>query len=245
MSLLQVYFQMNNFFSTETIYDPLFLTCYNVLYTSWPILILSLTEKPYDQSKLMEGPELYRENAGNKRITWKYFIAWIALSIYHSGVVYASGYMVWSRNDNIDNGPRTADLSAFGAFLMHNVVFVVTLKLWMIARYQTTAFIFTMIGSIAVFILSTVLYNIFYMWDGRMMDAYTFLLKSGSFWMANVLICVAALVPDYVILALKMFNIKVRPTDTIAGGWNRLFRETRNPFQRKSCSNGVSQSTYL
>lgn len=191
----------------------------------------------------MNLPELYKENAGNKRITWKYFIAWIALSIYHSTVVYATGFMIWNRTDTIHMKPWTADLSSFGAFLMHNVVLVVTLKLWMIARYQTLAFIFTMVGSMLFFMVSTVLYNFFMIIDGQMLGAYNYLLTSLSFWMSNVLICVAALIPDYVILALKMFNIKVRPTDTIAGGWNRLMRETKNPFQRKS--NGVRQSTYL
>lgn len=50
---LQVYFQTNNRFSAETIYETLFLTFYNVIYTSMPILLLSLTEKPHTESKLM------------------------------------------------------------------------------------------------------------------------------------------------------------------------------------------------
>lgn len=50
---MQVYFQANNRFSAETIYESVFLTFYNVLYTSWPILILSLTEKPHTETKLM------------------------------------------------------------------------------------------------------------------------------------------------------------------------------------------------
>lgn len=207
--------------------------------------MLSLTEKPYDAAKLMDLPELYKENAGNKRITWKYFIAWIALSMYHSSVVYVTGLMMWNQTDAIHQKPWTADLSVFGTFLMHNVVFVVTLKLWMISRYQTVAFIFTMIASIMFFVVSTVLYNFLYLWDGRMLGAYNYLLSSASFWSANLLICVAALLPDYVIIALKMFNIKVRPSDTIADGWNCLLRETKNPFNRKSDSGDGGVSTYL
>lgn len=40
-------------FSAESIYDALFLTLYNVMYTSLPVLFLSLTEKVYPETKLL------------------------------------------------------------------------------------------------------------------------------------------------------------------------------------------------
>lgn len=215
------------------------MTLYNVLYTSFPILVLSITEKPYHEDQLMKNPSLYRENAGNKRLTWKYFMAWITLSIYHSMAVYFAGYMIW----NTDNIPTT-DLSSYGTFMIHNVVFVVTIKLWLIARYQTLFFTMTIAGSIFAFMASTVLYNILSsLWQDQLYFVYNKLLVSIVFWESNVLICVAALLPDYMIIALKMFNIKVRPTDTISDGWNRLFRDTKTNSNRSTSSN--NESTYL
>lgn len=215
------------------------------MYTSMPILLLSLTEKPYNETKLMSTPELYKKNAGNKRLTWKHFIGWIALSIYHSLVVYTFGYMIWNTNDAIFQSPYTVDLCAFSTFMIHNVVFVVTIKLWLLARYQTFAFILTIFGSILGFMASTVFYNFFNLWDRGMLWVYNYLITSASFWSANILICVAALLPDYVIIALKMLNIKFRPTDTIAIGWNRLFRKPKNHFKRKPNTNNIRESTYL
>lgn len=49
----QIYFQTNNMFSAESIYDALFLILYNVMYTSLPVLFLSLSEKAYPEKKLM------------------------------------------------------------------------------------------------------------------------------------------------------------------------------------------------
>lgn len=238
ISLFQVYFQANNRFSTESIYESLFMTMYNVLYTSFPILALSITEKPYSEDKLMNNPSLYRENAGNKRLTWKYFLAWITLSIYHSITVYFAGYMIWNTN----NIPTT-DLVSYGTFMMHNVVFVVTLKLLLIARYQTLVFTMTIVGSIFAFMLSTISYNFISLWSDRLYFVYNRLLTSCTFWESNVLICVAALLPDYMIIALKMFNIKVRPTDTISDGWNRIFKDPKNISSRSTSSN--NESTYL
>lgn len=50
----QLFFQMNSMFSTQTIYDSVFLTLYNVVYTALPVLFISLTEKVHAEEKLME-----------------------------------------------------------------------------------------------------------------------------------------------------------------------------------------------
>lgn len=41
-------------FSSETIYDSVFLTLYNVAYTSLPVLFISLSEKIYPEERLMK-----------------------------------------------------------------------------------------------------------------------------------------------------------------------------------------------
>lgn len=47
-------FQFHTLFSSSSVYDSLFLTLYNVIYTSLPILFISLTEKPYTEQMLMQ-----------------------------------------------------------------------------------------------------------------------------------------------------------------------------------------------
>lgn len=224
------------------------MTLYNVMYTSMPVLLLSITEKPYLESQLLNNPSLYRENAGNKRLTWKHFIGWITLSIYHSLVVYFFGYMMFTADIIKFRSLTTNDVLSFGTFLIHNVVFVVTLRIWLIARYQTFIFTLSVLCSVAAFIVSTIVYNEidsdFFHIHIKMHKVYDNLICQAVFWIANVLICVAALLPDYVIIALKMFNIKVRPTDTISDGWNRLRnRDTKNNLNRSTTSN--NESTYL
>lgn len=214
------------------------MTLYNVMYTSIPILLLSITEKSYHENRLLKNPSLYKENANNKRLTWKYFMGWITLSVYHSLVVYFLGYMIW-----ITNNIHTADLVSFGTFMIHCVVLVVTIKLWLIARYQTFIYTISILISIIAFMVSTTVYSNFLILSKPMYKVYNRLLISREFWASNILICIAALLPDYLIIALKMFNIKVRPTDTISDGWNRLFREPKANLNRSTNSN--SESTYL
>lgn len=52
--LLQFFFQIHSMFSSQSVYDSVFLTLYNVLYTSLPVLVMSLTEKPYKEETLMK-----------------------------------------------------------------------------------------------------------------------------------------------------------------------------------------------
>lgn len=47
-------FQFYSLFSTQSVYDSLFLTLYNVIYTSLPILFISLTEKAYSEETLLK-----------------------------------------------------------------------------------------------------------------------------------------------------------------------------------------------
>lgn len=216
------------------------MTLYNVMYTSMPILLLSITEKPYREEQLLNNPSLYTENAGNKRITWKYFLAWITLAVYHSAVVYFGGYLMWT-----DNNMKTNDLDSFGVFMIHSVVSVVTIKLWLTARYQTNIFILAILGSVSAFMLSTIVLNKIQISGPYFLySVYDMLLNSCEFWIYTTIICFAALIPDCMIRALKIFNIKVRPTDTISDGWNRIFKEKKENVLNRS-TNSNSESTYL
>lgn len=210
--LNQLYFQTNSMFSSETIYDSVFLTLYNVAYTSLPVLVISLSEKIYPEERLMNNPPLYKENTGNKRLTWKYFVGWMLLGCYHSVVIYMSGYAMWINNCAILSTERTADFQMFGTFMIHNVVVLVNLKLWMEAKYQTIWFVLSCLGSIVFFVVSTVIYNLFILnFDGDLLWVYNNLLSSLTFWLLFVMIQVACLLPDFSIMAFKAFNIKIGP----------------------------------
>jgi phospholipid-translocating ATPase len=49
----QLFFQMHSMFSTQSIYDSLFLTLFNVTYTTLPILFISITEQVHTEEKLL------------------------------------------------------------------------------------------------------------------------------------------------------------------------------------------------
>ena len=147
-------------FSSQSVYDSLFLTLYNVIYTALPILVLSLTEKPYPDAKLMKEPHLYGKIADNKAYSWKYFCLWMLLAVYHSAIVYVFCYLIWNSNPVIFTGrPQTVNLYCFGTIMIHNVVIVANLKLLIETVHKTYAFILSIALSIFGFMITTVFYN--------------------------------------------------------------------------------------
>lgn len=50
---IQFYFQINSSFSTQPVYDSIFIMLFNALYTAFPILFISLTEKIHPEETLI------------------------------------------------------------------------------------------------------------------------------------------------------------------------------------------------
>ncbi|XP_055524326.1 phospholipid-transporting ATPase IF isoform X2 [Wyeomyia smithii] len=235
---IQFFFQIHSMFSSQSVYDSVFLTLYNFLYTSLPVLVLSLTEKPFKEEILMKEPSLYQRVAGNKQYAWKYFIGWMFLALYHSTVIYVFCWAIWGNNPAIYAWwPATANFACFGTIAIHNVVVLANLKLLLEAIYKSYIFIASIWLSIFGFMGTTFIYNLFNInYDGDMLQVYNNLLSSMTFWVLSLLILVAAFVPDFTMFAGRAIGIKIG--HIFPGG--AKYRSTF--FQRRN--RGV-ESTYL
>lgn len=157
---VQLAFQSASMYSTQSIYDSIFLTLYNVVYTAVPVLILALSEKAHTEDKLLKNPLLYLETVRNRKFKWHYFNQWMFLACYHSTIIYCFTFYLWKFNAALLPVPHSAPLFSFGCALIQNVVVVVNLKLLLKAKYKTHYFTASIILSILAFILTTYIYNI-------------------------------------------------------------------------------------
>ncbi|EAA06286.6 AGAP000390-PA [Anopheles gambiae str. PEST] len=208
---IQLYFQIHSLFSNQSVYDSVFLTLYNVVYTAIPVLVLALTEKPYQEQTLLKNPALYQKVAGNKQYAWKYFIGWMVLGIYHFSVIYFFSYAVWIENPAIyAHWPATASFACYGTILIHNVVVLVNLKLLIESIYKSYVFIATVLLSIFAFMGSTFVYNLLNInYDGSMLQVYNNLLSSLTFWLLSFVILIAGFLPDLTMLAIRSIGVKL------------------------------------
>ncbi|EDW29912.1 GL15838 [Drosophila persimilis] len=203
-------FQFHTLFSSSSVYDSLFLTLYNVIYTSLPILFIAITEKPYTEEKLMRTPQLYKKNTDNKQLHWPYFLMWVLFAMYHAVIIFYFAFCMFSFNNVILSVGQTAAFSCFGTLLIWGVVIVVNLKLWLESMYLSYWYIFTLVISILGFMVTTVIYNVINLdYDTDIYWAYNNLLASLPVWLWVLLVSVACLVPDFTIRMLQRgLNIK-------------------------------------
>lgn len=157
---IQFFFQMDSLFSNQSIYDSFYLTLYNTLYTAFPVLLLSLTEKVYSEEKLMRNPELYKKISRNQLLAWKYFFLWIIYSLFHSFITYLFSSIAFSSYLSMINSGKSVGIHSFGTALIQNAVIVVNLKLLMETTHKTYALIITIILSIASFVGGTFVYSL-------------------------------------------------------------------------------------
>ncbi|XP_053678428.1 phospholipid-transporting ATPase IF [Anopheles nili] len=231
---VQLYFQIHSLFSNQSVYDSLFLTLYNVVYTAIPVLVLALTEKPYQEQTLLKNPALYQKVAGNKQYAWKYFIGWMMLAIYHFSVIYFFTYGVWIGNPALyANWPATVSFSCYGTILIHNVVVLVNLKLLIETIYKSYVFIATVLLSIFAFMGSTFVYNLLHInYDGPMLQVYNNLLSSMTFWLLSFVILLAGFLPDLTMMALRALDIKLGHIFPGGAKYRRmLFQKRTNNIQ--------------
>ncbi|XP_013181394.1 PREDICTED: probable phospholipid-transporting ATPase IF [Papilio xuthus] len=194
---IMLFFQVHSAFSTQSIYDSMYLTLYNLLFTSVPCLVLAVTDQRWPQALLMKNPTLYREIRKNRLMSWWNFLAWLLSSVYHSVLIYGFSKLVFM-SSVINTDAKTVDLWCFGAVLFHMMMLVVSLRLWLQARYHTLVFVLTLLLSMLCYVIFNTIYSLFYFEiDGDVLGTYIRLLTSPSFGFLNCLMIVAALAPDY------------------------------------------------
>ncbi|XP_035775367.1 probable phospholipid-transporting ATPase IF isoform X1 [Anopheles albimanus] len=207
---IQLMFQVHSMFSTQSVFDSVFLTLYNVVYTAVPVLITAISEQPYPASTLMQRPELYQKVAGSKQYGWKAFLGWTLEGIYHFLVVFYFNYAIWYINAAIYvNWPGLSSFACFGTSLMTHIVILVNLKLLFATHYKTYLFISSVVLSILVYFLTTYIYNLLHIsYDGSLLNVFNYLLSSLTFWLLTLVVLPTGLLPELVQLALQAIGIK-------------------------------------
>ncbi|XP_071440396.1 phospholipid-transporting ATPase IF-like [Hetaerina americana] len=198
----QVCFGAYSLFSTQSLYDSLYLTAYNVLMTSLPITLFGLFEQNINANVLMKYPQLYLINRGNSLMSWKNFFKWIFLGLWHALALYFSVWGLWQADSSIltDGGP--ADLGCFGTTIFHIVVIVVNLKLWLESKFWTRIFILSVFVSIFGNMLLTYFYSIVSV-EFQMFGVYSELLQSPTFWLLSAVVITICLLPDVIYAVIK------------------------------------------
>ncbi|KAK4301015.1 hypothetical protein Pmani_026817 [Petrolisthes manimaculis] len=194
-----VFFTIWNAYSTQSVYEGLVLTMFNVTCTSLPVLLFGLVEQNLPASLLMTRPHLYQRVAHNAVLSWTRFFKWTLFGLWHSVVMYF-GLMgaCWDDTCGLPRG-QTPDLYLFGLALATLCIFVVNIKIMMESNYLTWVFVgglaITFLGYSVMYLLYTgiptlpfITYEIYW--------AYYRIFESPSLNLTFLVLGVTCLLPD-------------------------------------------------
>jgi len=221
----QLYYAMFNSFSTQTLFNSVSLSLYNICYTSLPIFLFSLMEQNLEKEDLLKKPSYYKRHFKNKLLRWREFFLWFFQALWHS-LVFFFGWMLFWSDFKYGGHNITQDLSlgqaSFGTSIYASIVTLVNIRLLFQARRWNIYLVLSIAASVLFYILFNLAENsisIPVSWnsflygselnvssdvtqmplDSEMYWVYHHVLSSLSVWMFTLLLLVIAIAPDVVI----------------------------------------------
>uniref|UniRef100_A0A3B4A170 Phospholipid-transporting ATPase n=1 Tax=Periophthalmus magnuspinnatus TaxID=409849 RepID=A0A3B4A170_9GOBI len=123
-------------FSAQTVYDQYFITLYNIVYTSLPVLAMGIFDQDVPDDRSLEYPKLYEPGQLNLLFNKKEFFICIAQGIYTSVVLFFVPYAVLS-DATQSSGEPLADYQTFAVTTATALVIVVSVQIALDTGYWT------------------------------------------------------------------------------------------------------------
>ncbi|XP_063309827.1 phospholipid-transporting ATPase ID-like [Pelobates fuscus] len=200
-------------FSAQTVYDEWFITLYNLVYTSLPVLGMSLFDQDVDDRWSMEYPQLYEPGQMNRYFNIKEFVKCVLHGVYSSLVLFFIPY--GAMYDTVrDDGRVISDYQSFALMAQTCLLLVVSVQIGLDTSYWTAVNQFFIWGSLAVYFAI-----IFTMYSDGMYLIFTasfpFIgtarnsLNQPSVWLAIFLTTILCVLP---VVAYRFLRSELKPT---------------------------------
>ncbi|XP_034035363.1 probable phospholipid-transporting ATPase IF isoform X1 [Thalassophryne amazonica] len=218
----QFLYQFFCLFSQQTLYDSVYLTLYNICFTSLPILVYSLFEQLVHPHVLQNKPGLYRDISRNSLLSFQTFLYWTLLGFCHAFVFFFGSYLLMGEDTTLMGNGQILRANrqlmfgnwTFGTLVFTVMVITVTLKLALETHFWTWMNHFVTWGSIAFYFIFSLFYGGIiwpFLHTQDMYFVFVQLLSSGSAWFAIIIMIITCLFPDVV---KKVFYRHLQPTST-------------------------------
>lgn len=210
----QFLYQFYCLFSQQTLYDSVYLTLYNICFTSLPVLIYSLLEQHIDPHVLQSKPTLYRDISKNRLLSMKAFLYWTVLGFSHAFIFFFGSYFLIGKDTSLLGNGQMFGNWTFGTLVFTVMVITVTVKMALETHFWTWINHLVTWGSIIFYFIFSLFYGGIlwpFLGSQNMYSVFIQLLSSGSAWFAILLMVVSCLFVDVV---KKVFDRQLHPTST-------------------------------
>lgn len=222
-------------FSAQTVYDQWFITLFNIVYTSLPVLAMGIFDQDVSDQNSLDCPPLYQPGQMNLLFNKRTFFICVAHGIYTSLALFFIPYGAFY-NIAGEDGQHIADYQSFAVTVATSLVIVVGVQIALDTSYWTVINHVFIWGSLATYfsILFTMHSNgIFCIFPNHFpfVGNARHSLTQKFIWLVILLTTVASVLP---VMAFRFLKVELFPTisDKVRQ-WQRAQKKARPPRSRK------------
>uniref|UniRef100_A0A7N8WK59 Phospholipid-transporting ATPase n=1 Tax=Mastacembelus armatus TaxID=205130 RepID=A0A7N8WK59_9TELE len=232
-------------FSAQTVYDQYFITLYNIVYTSLPVLAMGIFDQDVPEQRSLEYPKLYEPGQLNLLFNKREFFICIAQGIYTSVVLFFVPYAILS-DATQSTGVPLADYQTFAVTTATALVIVVSVQIALDTGFWTVVnhvFVWGSLGSYFTIMFALhgqTLFSIFPSQFHFVGHALSTLLQPVV-WLTITLATAICIVP---VLAVRFLKLDLKPqlADTVR--YTQLLRQKKRKPGRLGARGGSRRSGY-
>lgn len=208
-----VSFYSNTFahFSGQPLYLDWYASFYNTVFTCLPVCVIAVLDQDVSPLQAYRFPQLYKEGQESKLFNKKTFSWWLCNSWYSSLIIFFFP-LTLLRISAFRSDGHVAARQDFGQAMFTGLVLVPNLQLFSTVKYFTWLHHLAIWGSICLWYLFVLLYGAFPpKWSTVAYKEFIEVLApSLSYWLLQLLVVVAALLPDF---AFSCYKAAFHPAD--------------------------------
>uniref|UniRef100_A0A8C1NIS7 Phospholipid-transporting ATPase n=1 Tax=Cyprinus carpio TaxID=7962 RepID=A0A8C1NIS7_CYPCA len=227
-------------FSAQTVYDQWFITLFNIVYTSLPVLAMGLFDQDVNEQYSLRYPNLYRPGQLNQLFNKRKFFTCTLQGVCTSFILFFIPYGAFMSAVR-DDGAHISDQQAFAVTIATSLVIVVSAQIGLDTNYWTAVNHFFIWGSLAVYFAilfamhSDGIFTIFpnqFPFIGTARNS----LNQKIVWLVILLTTVVCIMP---MVAVRFIKADLYPTHT-----DKNFRRVRRTSSRRSAYAFAHQQGY-
>ncbi|CAH0553187.1 unnamed protein product [Brassicogethes aeneus] len=193
-------------FSAETVFDPMYISIYNLFYTSLPVLAVGIFDQDVNDKNSVLYPQLYRPGHMNLFFNKKEFFRSALQGCYVSGILFFISFGTYYDAVSPD-GKGLSDYMLFCSATAAILVIVNTAQIALDTQYWTVFNHVMIWGSLGFFFVADYFYN--YVFGGPYAGSLTKAMSEANFWFTTVLVVIISIMP---VLAWRFYFVDVAPT---------------------------------
>ncbi|XP_035447055.1 probable phospholipid-transporting ATPase IM isoform X3 [Spodoptera frugiperda] len=193
-------------FSAQTVFDEMFISVYNLFYTSLPVLALGVFEQDVSDTTSLQFPKLYAPGHTSQLFNKTEFIKSTLHGCFTSLVLFLIPYGTY-KDGLAPNGLILSDHMLLGTVVATILIIDNTTQIALDTTYWTVFNHITIWGSLVSYFVLDYFYN--YAIGGPYVGSLTVALTQATFWFTAVLTMIILMVP---VVSWRLACSWTRPT---------------------------------